>query len=114
MPGATEIYICRPGQAIKEGKVEYSDIATRADAEVDAIRRVRDDPSIAKIAYYRIKDDGGFRTLYSYDNPHATAVPERRSALDDLEAPPDPSIAHYSAKRQPSLLKRFRALLEED
>ena len=79
MAGATEIYICKPGQAIKEGRVEYSSIETRAEAEADAARRVRIDPTIAKIAYYAVKEDGGFRSLYSFDNPHAPKAPERHS-----------------------------------
>jgi len=107
MPGATEIYICKPGQAIKEGKVEYSSIETRAEAEADAARRVRSDPTIAKIAYYAVKEDGGFRTLYSFDNPNAARV-ERRSAMDDL------NTSYDSARRHTSLFRRFRALFEED
>ncbi len=108
MAGATEIYICKPGQAIEEGKVEYSGIETRAEAEADAARRVRTDPTIAKIAYYAVKEDGGLRSLYSFDNPHAPKTPERRSVMDDLDEP------HYSAKRQPSLFAHFRAIFEED
>ena len=108
MPGATEIYICKPGQAIKEGKVEYSSIETRAEAEADAARRVTSDPTIAKIAYYAVKDDGRFRTLYSFDNPNAPKAPERRSAMADLNE------ARYSANRHTSLFQRFRAIFEED
>ena len=108
MPGATEIYICQPGQAIKEGKVEYSSIETRAEAEIDAIQRVRADPGIAKLAYYAVKDDGGFKSLYSFDNPRAGNAPEKRSALDDLNLPSD------GAKPKPSFFRRIRAVFEED
>ena len=108
MRGATEIYICQPGQAIKEGKVEYSSIASRGEAEVDAIRRVREDPSIAKLAYYAVSEDGGFKSLYSYDNPRAGKAPEKRSALDDLNSPSE------GGNRKPSLFRRIRAVFEED
>jgi hypothetical protein len=108
MPGATEIYICWPGQAIKDGKVEYGSIATRGEAEADAARRVRIDSTIAKIAYYAVKEDGGFRTLYSFDNPHAAKTPERRSAMDDLNAP------SLGVRQRTSLFKRIRAVFEED
>lgn len=108
MPGATEIYICKPGQEIEDGRVEYSSIETRAEAEADAARRVRTDPTIAKIAYYSVRENGGFRSLYRYDNPHAAKAPERRSALEDLD------MSYDNAKRHTSLFKRFRALFEED
>jgi hypothetical protein len=108
MPGATEIYICQPGQAIREGKVEYSSIETRGEAEADAARRVRKDPSIAKIAYYAVKEDGDFRSLYSFDNPHAAKAHKPRSAMDELATPRD------VAPRQKSLFQRIRALFEED
>ncbi len=108
MSGATEIYICQPGQAIKEGKVEYSTIETRAEAEIDAMQRVRNDPTIAKLAYYAVKDDGGFKSLYSFDNPRAGKAPEKRSALDDLNTPSE------GGKRKPSLFRRIRAVFEED
>lgn len=106
MPGATEIYICKPGQAVEDGKVEYSSIATRAEAEADAARRVSADPTIGKIAYYAVKDDGRFRSLYSFDNPRAAR--DQRSALDDLNMP------SLLEPRRPSLFRRIRAVFEED
>lgn len=108
MASATEIYICYPGQAIRDGKVEYSGIESRVEAEADAARRVRDDPTIAKIAYYAVKEDGGFKSLYSFDNPNAGKVPERRSALDDLNAPSE------GVPRKKSLFQRIRAIFEQD
>ena len=39
------LYICKPGQEIKQGKLEYSTIATREEATADAERRARADPS---------------------------------------------------------------------
>lgn len=108
MSGATEIYICQPGQAIKEGRVEYSSIETRGEAEADAAQRVRKDPSIAKIAYYAVKENGDFRSLYSFDNPHAAKAPSRRSAMDEQDAP------RPVTTRKKSLFERIRAVFEED
>jgi len=108
MAGATEIYICQPGQTIKEGKVEYSSIETRDEAEADAAQRVRKDPTIAKLAYYAVKDDGGFKSLYSFDNPRAGSAPTKRSALDDLNTP------SLIGPRKKSLFTRIRAVFEED
>jgi hypothetical protein len=68
MSGTTEIYICYPGQAIKEGKCEYSNIQSRMEADGDAARRFADDPKIAKIAYYKVNDDGDFKILCTKEN----------------------------------------------
>jgi len=70
MAQATEIYVCREGQALKEGKLEYTDsIDGRADAEDDAKYRCRTDNSIEKIAYYSLNDSGDFRNFFTYRNP---------------------------------------------
>lgn len=108
MSGATEIYICKPGQAIKEGQVEYSSIETRSEAEADAARRVRGDPSIAKLAYYAVTEDGDFRVLYTFDNPRAAKAPKPRPAFDDEPA------GRTAAARPPSMFRRIRAVFEED
>jgi hypothetical protein len=69
MNGVTEIYICKPGQAIKEGKLEHSStVRTRADALIDSVRRCKADPTIGQITYYAVADGGGFKTLFSYRN----------------------------------------------
>lgn len=70
---STEIYICKPGQALKEGKVEYSDIDNRAEAEADAKYRCNADPTIAKIAYYAVTPDGDFRCIYTHQGETAAA-----------------------------------------
>jgi hypothetical protein len=65
-----EIYSCKPGQKLKEGRLDYNhDIATREEAEADAKRRCQIDPGLAKVAYYAVGDDGRFRMLCSYTNP---------------------------------------------
>jgi len=70
MAQATEVYICREGQALKEGKLEYSDsIYGREDAEDDAKYRCRSDNSIQKIAYYSLNVSGDFRHFFTYHNP---------------------------------------------
>jgi len=66
----TEIYSCKPGQAMKEGQVDYSDSVDDKDAaEYDAKLRIEANPSFEKIAYYKINDNGDFRIFYTYKNP---------------------------------------------
>ncbi|MBF0307129.1 MAG: hypothetical protein HQL41_15930 [Alphaproteobacteria bacterium] len=66
----TEIYSCLPGQKLKEGKLDYSDdIEDKESAEVDAKRRVTNNPALEKVAYYKVSEDGRFKVIYSYTNP---------------------------------------------
>lgn len=82
MSESIEIYICRPGQALTDGRVEYGVIATRAEAEDDALERLRRDPSIGKIAYYAIRSNGDFKCLFTMRNPDiAQAVPKPPSGV---------------------------------
>jgi hypothetical protein len=111
MSGATEIYICRPGQALKQGKLEYSShISTRDEAAGDARRRCAADAGIARIAYYAVDEGGGFRNFFTYENPTAgKPKPERR-----LGAPaPVQGANRRPARSPPSLLGRIRAVFEE-
>ncbi|MBI5164100.1 MAG: hypothetical protein HY985_09385 [Magnetospirillum sp.] len=67
----TEIYSCRDGQDLKQGKLDYSsDIDTREQADIDAKRRCQRDPTLKKVAYYKVSDSGDFRVFFSYTNPH--------------------------------------------
>ncbi len=76
MSDAVEIYVCMPGQSLKEGKVEYSQtIYDKFAAEQDAQKRVKINPKIHKIAYYKINAEGDFRIFYSFTNPDATNQP---------------------------------------
>lgn len=69
MSDAVEIYVCLEGQALKEGKVEYSQtIHDKYSAEMDAKDRVKRNPMIHKIAYYKVNDEGDFRIFYSFTN----------------------------------------------
>lgn len=86
----TEIYSCRDGQELKQGKLDYSDIDDRETAEIDAKRRCKLDPAIKKVAYYRVAADGEFRMFYSYTNPHCRPAPKARpvGALPARRPPP--------------------------
>ena len=116
MSDVTEIYICQPGQALKQGKLEYSShITTRDDAAGDAARRCAADPGIARIAYYAVDASGRFRNFFSYENPKAgSAKPARRPAAGG----PAKAGARKAARTAPSLfarlLARIRAMFEED
>ena len=93
MSSVTEIYVCKPGQELKKGKLfTSSDIHDRQAAEMDARERCGFDDTIAKIAYYAIQDDGGYKSILIYDNPDVdlSAVPS--SARESLIA--DASQAH--------------------
>ena len=70
MSGSTEIYICQPGQALTDGRVEYGTMTTKAEAEDDASDRMRWDPSIGKIAYYAIHPNGDFKCIHTKRNPN--------------------------------------------
>ena len=68
---AVEIYICREGQSLKEGKVEYSSsIYDRDDAASDAETRCRGNTWIQKVAYYKVNEEGDFRVIYTHQNPN--------------------------------------------
>ncbi len=59
MAGTTEIYICKRGQAIKQGRLEIShDINTKQDAQADARRKCDMDKRVHKVFYYKITDEG--------------------------------------------------------
>lgn len=98
MAGTTEIYLCRAGQALKQGRVEYSDsIGNRADAEADAVQRCKWDKGLAKIAYYAINAEGDFRIIFTYNNPNI--------GNDDDE--PKPKKARKKAVKKRGLISRI-------
>ncbi len=67
----TEIYSCKDGQSLKEGKLDCdASITSKDQAQSDALRRCQRDPSLKKIAYYKVSPDGEFRVFYSYTNPN--------------------------------------------
>ncbi|PCI36788.1 MAG: hypothetical protein COB46_14325 [Rhodospirillaceae bacterium] len=74
---AVEIYVCTKGQALKEGKVTYSQsIYDKKDAEEDALARAKRNAKIHRIAYYKVNDEGDFKMLYSYTNKALNAPPK--------------------------------------
>lgn len=109
----TEVYSCKPGQKLKEGRLDYApDVETKGQAEADAKRRCKADPSLAKVAYYRVFEDGRFRMLLAYTNPNpASGKPVRRAMGGDFthrsrSAPPP--------KSPPGWWERLRGLLGAD
>lgn len=110
MSGATEIYICQPGQPIKEGRVEYGTMETRDEALSDAERRCGSDPSIAKVAYYAVSESGDFRCICTYDNPKAGKAPSVRTLGDGAMK----SGPRRPVESKPSLIRQLRAVFEED
>ncbi|MEX2453101.1 MAG: hypothetical protein WD470_00265 [Rhodospirillaceae bacterium] len=79
MAEITEIYAVRGEQNIRDGALDYSaTIASRTAAESDAEIRCAKDPAIRKVVYYRVRDDGSFRTLFTYENPNAAVRAPRR------------------------------------
>ncbi|ARJ65070.1 hypothetical protein WV31_05035 [Magnetospirillum sp. ME-1] len=102
---STEIYSCREGQELKQGKLDYSDIDDRETAEIDAKRRCKLDPFIKKVAYYKVAADGEFRMFFSYTNPHCKPVPKARPA-GGASAARKPAPAKKPAPK-PGLLARL-------
>lgn len=82
----TEIYSCKDGQSLKEGKLDYdSSITTKEQAQSDALRRCQRDPTLKKVAYYKVSPDGDFRVFYSYTNPDCK--PARRAGMAEAAKP---------------------------
>ncbi|HYD29406.1 MAG TPA: hypothetical protein VEB64_00900 [Azospirillaceae bacterium] len=79
MSGSTEVYVCYEGQKLKEGKLEYSGVSGKEEAQEDAERRVARDPKIHKIAYYSVDPSGRFRNFYTYTNPNPVSAGNARS-----------------------------------
>lgn len=107
MSESTEIYICKPGQALTDGRVEYGDMTTKAEAEDDATDRLLADPSIGKIAYYTMHSNGDFKCLHTKQNPkHKKAA-----------AKPSAGVATRTKTRRvkavkPSLMRRVLNLFQ--
>ena len=116
MSEVVEIYSARGDESIRDGALDYSStITTRGQAEADAVDRCRRDRTIRKVAYYIVRDDGSFRTLFSYDNPEAVSVTgkrARRRMADPLPRfkgkPPKPE-----AKKKPKLMDRLKEAFRE-
>ena len=109
----TEIYVCKEGQALKEGKLEMShDITHRDDAEADAIRRCTIDRSIHNVAYHAISESGDFRVLFTYTNPNpVSAGPKTRKASSP---PPKRKKKKRKAAKPKTLVEKFAAAFKGD
>lgn len=104
----TEIYSCRDGQKLKEGKLDLShDITSKEQAEADAKRRCQMDPSIRRVAYYEVREDGRFRNFFTYTNASAAPAGKKMGAAGPARKPKRP--------RQPppkkGLLQRIKGAL---
>lgn len=115
MAEITEIYSVRGEESIRDGALDYSEsIATRTAAESDAPARCAKDPTIRKVVYYRVRDDGSFRTLFSYDNPNSGGHPvrkPRRQMADVLPRGNGPRPS--SGKKKPGLIGRLMSALKD-
>jgi hypothetical protein len=104
----TEIYSCKDGQALKEGKLDYSsDISTKEQAEADAKRRCTRDPTLKKVAYYGVTADGDFKVFYSYTNPHCKPAGSKPAG----GAPPKPAARKKAPPPKQGLLARLKKSL---
>ena len=96
MGDTTEIYLCRVGQSLKQGQVEYSDSVTnKAEAEADAIQRCKWNKKLAKIAYYAVNTEGDFRIILTYNNPNI-----------GNDEPEKPKKVKKKPVKKPGLVKR--------
>ena len=102
----TEIYSCKEGQSLKQGKLDYdASITSKDDAASDALRRCQRDPSLKKIAYYKVSADGEFRVFYSYTNPNCKPAGAANRGGAGAAAKPRPA-----AKKPPPKLGFFGKL----
>jgi hypothetical protein len=102
----TEIYSCKDGQSLKQGKLDYdASITTKDQAASDALRRCQRDPSLKKIAYYKVSEDGEFRVFYSYTNANVKPAGAARPGGGGGPAKPRPA-----AKKPPPKLGFFGKL----
>ncbi|SEH43759.1 hypothetical protein [Magnetospirillum fulvum] len=106
----TEIYSCKDGQDLREGRLDYStDIVDREGADADARRRCQADPTLRKVAYYAVREDGGFRLIHAYSNPNwkPAGKPPRRAS----PPPPYPRPKAATQSPPPGLFARIRRVL---
>lgn len=75
----TEIYLCKSGQSVRQGRMEISSsIDTREKARIDAIARCKKDWALFKVVYYAVdEDEDKSRLLFTHDNPDAVDGSEK-------------------------------------
>lgn len=116
MSDIVEIYSARGDEAIRDGALDYSHtITTKGQAEADARDRCARDRTIRKVAYYIVRDDGSFKTLFGYDNPDpvnltSTRLPSRKAdPLPRMRGkPPTPK-----GRKKPGLVDRVIEALKD-
>lgn len=114
MPEITEIYSVRGEANIRDGALEYSEaISDRNAAEADAQARCNRDPSIRKVVYYRVSDEGSFRTLFSYDNPRAATPGVRKPRRQMADTLPRGTVRRPKAKKKAGLIDRLMSVLKD-
>ncbi|MFT5486977.1 MAG: hypothetical protein ACI9JL_001311 [Paracoccaceae bacterium] len=116
MSDVVEIYSARGDQSIRDGALDYSNtITTKGQAEADAVARCQRDRTVRKIAYYIVRDDGSFKTLFAYDNPEPISLISDRARRQ--MADPAPRMkgkpASSKSKKKPKLVDRLIEALKE-
>ena len=110
MSEVVEIYSARGDESIRDGALDYSStIKTRGQAEADAVDRCRRDRTIRKVAYYIVRDDGSFRTLFTYDNPEPVSLIAKRARRRMADPLPrfKGKLPKPEAKKKPNLMNRL-------
>ena len=109
MSAITEIYISKYGERLEDGALQTTDeIRSRAQAERDAVQMCRRDPTIDKIAYYAVGEDGKNRHLLTYTNP---SNPLRSNPVNRNSEAGRPAGIRLKQPKAPSLWQRIRAWL---
>ncbi len=95
MPDVVEIYLCKAGQKLEEGRMIVShDIPDKEAARADALNRCKISPSLARIAYYAITSNGDFKPYFSYTNPDID------NAIPKVKHPP--KLKKHKRKKRPA------------
>ena len=85
-----EIYMCRPGQKLEDGRLDYADdIANKAQAQADAEQRCRRDPKLDRVIYYAVQPDNNFQRLLTYTNPNPV-IENPNPVVEPDRIPPAP------------------------
>ena len=108
MSGITEIYISKFGERLEDGALQTTeDIQNRNQAERDAQQMCQRDPTIDKIAYYSVRDDGKNHHLLTYTNP---SNPYRNSIAEPGTTDDVPLGIRLKQPAAPSLWRRILSL----
>ncbi len=108
MSGITEIYISKSGERLEDGALQTTaEIQNRDQAERDALDMCQRDPTIDKIAYYSVRDDGNNRHIFTYTNP---SNPRRNRPRQPLGADEPRSGIRLRRPETLSLWQRVLAL----